>query len=171
MNSIKLNIKDFFKSIKSEFNLFSDLVKVRDDLKIKYNNDLLKINLKKEKLWTQMDFSKWELNESEKIDRSLLSKDKNYAFKRMFSKDTNILNNLHNKLGYYNKMIIDELKRMVTSHVRRFGEEIKLFSDEFYPSLTDVKSFLFLIQIFFIILLIRGLMFGLIWLRIFDVLV
>ena len=67
MNSIKLHIKDFFKSIKSEFNLFSDLVRKRDDLKIKYNNDLLKINLKKEKLWTQMDFSKWELNESEKI--------------------------------------------------------------------------------------------------------
>ena len=144
MNSIKLHIKDFFKSIKNEFNLFSDLVKKRDDLKIKYNNELLKINLKKEKLWTQMDFSKWELNESEKIDRSLLSKDKNYAFKRMFSKDTNILNNLHNKLGYYNKMIIDELKRMVSSHVKRFSEEIKLFSDEFYPSLTDVKFFYFL---------------------------
>ena len=143
MNSIKLHIKDFFKSIKSEFNLFSDLVRKRDDLKIKYNNELLKINLKKEKLWTQMDFSKWELNESEKIDRSLLSKDKNYAFKRMFSKDTNILNNLHNKLGYYNKMIIDELKRMVSSHVKRFSEEIKLFSDEFYPSLTDVKFFIF----------------------------
>ncbi len=131
-------IKDFFKNIRNEFGIFSDLVKARDEIKSKYNSELLKLNLKKEKLWTGMDISKWELNESERIDRSLLTKDKNYAFNKMFSKETTNLNNLHNKLGYYNKILIDELKRMIHSHIGRYVTEISGFSEEFYPTLTDV---------------------------------
>jgi len=135
---MKTYIKNFFKDIRSEFGVFSDLVKSRDKIKTKYNSELLKLNLKKEKLWTGMDLSKWELNDSEIIERSLLTKDKNYAFNKMCFKETNILNNLHNKLGYHNKILIDELKRMIHSHLGRYVKEMTSFSEEFYPTLTDV---------------------------------
>lgn len=135
---MKTYIKDFFKSIRNEFGVFSDLVKSRDEIKTKYNAELLKLNLKKERLWTGMEISKWELNDSEKIDKSLLTKDKNYAFNKMCFKETNMLNNLHNKLGYYNKMLIDELKRLIHSHIVRYMKEMSTFSEDFYPTLTDV---------------------------------
>jgi len=136
---MKTYIKDFFKNIRSEFAVFSDIVKFRDDIKQKYNAELLRLNYKKEKLWNGMETSKWELNESDKIDRGLLIKDKNYAFVKMCFKETNILNNLQNKLGFYNKMLIYELKRMIQSHIFRYTKEISLFSEEFYPTLTDVN--------------------------------
>lgn len=137
---MKTYIKDFFKNIRGEFCSFTELVKSRDEIKNKYNSELLKLNLKKEKLWTGMEFSKWEMNESEKIDKSLLSKDKNYAFNKMCFKETNTLNNIHNKLGFYNKMLIDELKRMIHSHIGRYTKEMSTFSEEFYPTLTDVNK-------------------------------
>lgn len=140
---MKTYIKDFFKNIKNEFGIFSDLVKSRDEIKTKYNAELLKLNLKKEKLWTGIEISKWELNESERIDRSLLTRDKNYAFNKMCFKETNVLNNLHNKLGYYNKMLIDELKRMIHSHIGRYVKDMADFSEEFYPTLTDVNFYFF----------------------------
>jgi hypothetical protein len=137
---MKTNIKDFFKNIRNEYCVYSDLVKNREEIKSKHSSELLKLNVKKEKLWTGKDFSKWELNENEKVDKSLLNKDRTYAFSRMFHKETSYLNNLNNKLGYYNKMVIDELRRLINSHVTRYTEQIKNFSEEFYPSLTDVKK-------------------------------
>ncbi len=140
---MKSYIKDFFKNIRNEYCVFNDIVKMREEMKIKHNSELLKLNCKKEKLWANMDFSKWEMNENEKIDRNVLMKDKNIAFKKMCFKETNLLNNSHNKLGYYNKMVIDELKRMIHSHITRYIQEMKLFSEEFYPTLTDVKYFFY----------------------------
>lgn len=138
---MKSYIKDFFKGIRNEFTVFNDLVKERDEVKQKYNSEHMKLNVKKEKLWTNMDFTKWDMNENDKIEKYLLSKDKAYAFKKMCFKETNLLNNVHNKLGYYNKMVIDELKRMISCHVKRYTQEMKNFSDDFYPTLTDVKKF------------------------------
>ncbi len=139
LNHMKTNIKDFFKKIRNEYCVYNDLVKNRDEIKTKYSAELQKLNVKKEKLWTGKDFSKWELNENEKVDKSLLNKDRYYAFSRMFYKETSYLNNVNNKLGYYNKMVIDELRRLILSHVMRYSEQIKNFSEEFYPTLTDVK--------------------------------
>jgi len=138
---MKTYIKDFFKNIRNEFCVFTDIVKVRDEIKSKYNLELLKLNVKKERLWASMEISKWEINEAEKIDKTNLIKDKNFAFSKMCFKETNNLNNLHNKLGYYNKKLIDELKNLIKSHIHRYTQEISSFSEEFYPSLTDVKIF------------------------------
>ena len=138
---MKTNIKDFFKNVKNEYCVYNDLVKSRDEIKTKYSSDLQKLNVKKEKLWTGKDFSKWELNENEKIDKSLLLKDRNYAFGKMYSKETSHLNNVNNKLAYYNKMVIDELRRLINLHVTRYSDQIRNFSEDFYPTLTDVKIF------------------------------
>jgi hypothetical protein len=137
----KHNIKDFFKYVNMESNSYKELIRAREDVKFRYNNELLKLNLKKEKLWTQMDLSKWEMNEDEKIDKSLLTKDKNYAFKKMCNKETNIVNNLHNRLGFVNKMNMDELRRFINNHSVRYNKNIKDFIENFYPTLTDVRNY------------------------------
>ena len=138
-NIVKDKIKDFFKFVRMENSSFIENVKIRDELKTKYNFELLKLNYKKEKLWTQMDINKWEINEEiEKIDKSLLTKDKNYAFSRMCFRETYQLENLHKKLGYHNKILMNELRRMVNNHCARFKDNMKSFLDMFYPTLSDV---------------------------------
>lgn len=118
---------------------YMELIKNREDVRGKYNSELLKLNLKKEKLWTGMDISKWDLNEDslEKIDRSMLVKDKNYAFKKMCYRETNTVTNLHKKLGYINKMNMEELRRMIYMHISRYKKNFKMFVENFYPTLTD----------------------------------
>lgn len=116
---------------------YKELIKTREDIKAKYNSELLKLNLKKEKLWTSMNYSNWEMNEDEKIEKSQLVKDKNYAFKKMCYKETNSLNNLHKKLGYVNKMNMDELRRLISNHCVRYRDNMKEFVENFYPTLTD----------------------------------
>jgi hypothetical protein len=116
---------------------YKELIKTREDIKARYNNELLKLNLKKEKLWTNMNYSSWEMNEEEKIDKSQLLKDKNYAFKKMCYKETNSLINLHKKLGYVNKMNMNELRRLISNHCVRYKNNMKEFVENFYPTLTD----------------------------------
>jgi hypothetical protein len=142
---MKHNIKDFFKYIKMENSSYSELIKTREDYKSKYNSELLRLNVKKEKLWTQMDITKWDINEDiEKIDRSSLTRDKNYAFKKMCYKETMSLNNLHKRLGFVNKMNLDELRRLININCGRYTKNFKEFVESFYPSLTDVSIFIFI---------------------------
>ncbi len=138
--TIKQNIKDFFKYINSENTCYKELIKVRSDIKAKYNSELYKLNLKKEKLWNHMDTTKWEIGD-EKVDKLLLVKDKNYAFKKMCSKETSNLNNLHMRLGFVNKMNMDELRMQIGNHSNMYKKNMQEFCQEFYPSLTDVSIY------------------------------
>ena len=139
---VQSKVRDFFKYVKMENSSFGEILKSREEMKAKYNFELIKLNYKKEKLWTQMDLSKWEINDDlEIIDKGSLTKDKNFAFQKMCYNDTNQLNNLHKKLGFYNKSIMNELKRFVNNHCGRYKENMRSFLDEFYPTLSDVNLF------------------------------
>lgn len=112
-------------------------------MKSRYNSELLKLNLKKERLWTQSDMTKWEMDEdNEKIDKNMLLKDKNMAFRKMCHKETVLLGNYHKRLGFYNRQCIEELKNVVENQSTRFRTNTQKFVDIFYPSLTDVKLLL-----------------------------
>ena len=72
------------------------MLKNRGELREKYVNALLKLNIRKEKAWSIGDVSKWNLSEEDekKLDRSSIIKDKISAFKIMFPKESIIVNNL-----------------------------------------------------------------------------
>ena len=91
-----------------------ELLKGRENAKLKYKQEKDKLLNKKEKLWKLMDFTKWEIiDEGGKIDSTKLLRDKVYAFQNMCTLDNKSLDNIHKQLGYANKMTIDELKRMM----------------------------------------------------------
>ena len=121
-----------------ENNAYHDIIREREELKSKYNTELLKLNTKKEKLWTQMDITKFDLDQQGNIDMNKIIKDKTYAFKNMCYKETQTLAQLHNRLGYINKMCMNELKRMINSQCVRYRNNFKTFTEAYYPSLTDV---------------------------------
>lgn len=117
---------------------YSELIQSREVVKVRYVAEEARVSGKKERLWQSMDISKWEImDEFNKIDKVMLCRDKNYALKNMCTKDTQALENLHQILGYANKSNMEELKKMIEANAVRFGDNMKAFAEEFYPSLTD----------------------------------
>jgi len=144
---IKIKIKDFFKFQKMEGVAYSELIYSREVLKNKYLNENTKLMNKKEKLYSTMDISKWEIIEdfNHTVDKNLLLKDKNYALSKICTRESQNVENYRKQFGYSNKMNMEELKRIIALNVKRFTQNIKSFSEEFYPTLTDainVWSFL-----------------------------
>ena len=135
---IKNRIKDFFKYVQMEGIAYEELVRSREELKNKYLSELKRLQLKKEKLWTLMDYKKWEIvDDFNNIDHILLMKDKVYAFSKMCGNETENVESLHKQLGYANKNNFEELKKMINRNRFNFIKNIKDFTEEFYPSLND----------------------------------
>ena len=135
---IKENIKDFFKLQKMENYAFIELIDNREQIRQKYNSEKTKLNAKKEKLYKLMDFNKWEIEDNYgQVDRALLFRDKNYAFEKMCTRETQALENIHKILGYANYMNTEQLKKMIDFNSKKFVEITKDFANKFYPSLND----------------------------------
>jgi len=135
---IRKRVKDFFKYVKMEGEAYLELFTKREEIQNKFTNDSKKLQAKKDKLWAQMDISKWEILEDfGRIDRVLLVRDKIYGCSKMCTTETNNLNNLQKKLGYVNKCSIDELKKLVNKYKNTFVDNIKLFSGDLYPIIND----------------------------------
>ena len=138
---IKRRVKDFYKYVKMEGEAYLELYIKRDDIQNKFTTEYKRLQTKKDKLWAQMDISKWEILEDfGKIDRVLLVRDKIYGCSKMWTNETNNLNNLQKKLGYVNKCSIDELKRLVNKYKNSFVDNIKAFSGDLYPIINDALN-------------------------------
>ena len=135
---IKENIKDFFKLQKMENLAFIELIDSRETIRQKYVGEKTKLDAKKEKLYKIMDFNKWEIEDNfGQVDRALLFRDKNYAFDKMCTRETQALENIHKMLGYANFMNCDQLKKIIEYNSKKFVEVTKDFANKFYPSLND----------------------------------
>ena len=136
---IKDNIKDFFKYINLESKSYINLINKREELKIKYTNELNKLNSKKEKIYSTNDINKFELNPNDKtinVQRCLM--DKAYAFQHICYKDNLNLKLIFNQLGYTNKKNIDELKKIIKTYGIRFVDNFKSLDEKFYPTINDL---------------------------------
>ena len=138
---IRRRVKDFYKYVRMEGEAYLELFIKRDEIQNKFNGENKRLQAKKDKLWAQMDISKWEILEDfGRIDRVLLVRDKVYGCSKMCTTETNNLNNLHKKLGYVNKCCIDELKRLVNKYKNSFVDNIKAFSGDLYPIINDALN-------------------------------
>ena len=100
-----------------------------------------KLNAKKEKLWAGGDSTKWDIiDHYNNIDRLRLMTDKMYAFTKMCTQETNHLANLGNTLGFYNRRNMQELKKLMKNNCNKYMEDLKEFTDNFYPTLTDALT-------------------------------
>ena len=135
---IKTHIKDFFYYVKMEGNSYKELIESREEIKNKYIYENNKLNNKKEKLWSLMDITKWEITEDiENIDRVSLMNDKIYAFSKMCTQETKIFENLRKQFGYCNKCSVDEFKKLINRYRETFINNLKNFSEKLYPNLGD----------------------------------
>ena len=147
--TVKNNIKEFFKFRKMEGTSYSELISRRDEARDKYLAYKNKLTSKKEKYWAAKDINKWEIEEDmEKIDKAKITQDKEYAFSKMCTKESLLLNAYQNQLGYCNKTNIDELKNMIKMNCQKFIENDSKFCSEFYPTLTDALNVYSTFQMF-----------------------
>lgn len=136
--TIKVHFKDFFKFMKVNGSSYAEMIKHREELNLKFIDENLKLQAKKEKLWIGLDVSKWEIvDEFNKVNKDILTKDREYAMSQMCTKETRIMDNMKKMLGYTNRMCLVELKKMVDTNANKFMDNVKTFSEKFYPSLTD----------------------------------
>jgi len=135
---IKEEIKHFFKRQKKENLIFIDLIDSREQLRQKYFTEKNKLDNKKEKLYKIQDFTKWEIEENfAQIDHARLLRDKNYAFEKMCTKETQSLENIRKQLGYANYMNVMQLQMIIDKNEKKLVEVMKEFANKFYPSLND----------------------------------
>ena len=135
---IKNNIKDFYKYINMETESFNELFLERDIIKNKYDYEHNRLISKKENLWENGDITKYEiLDEYNSVDNLLLLRDKKYAFNKMCTRETQIENNLHKQLNYTNWMYTEELNRINNINAKKFVDNVKIFSEQIYPTLND----------------------------------
>ena len=136
---VKNQIKDFFKFINLEGQAYSNLIIRRQDLKMKYIEDLGNLNYKKDRIFNAKDPNKFELNPNDKtIDINKLLNDKKYAFENICYQESKELQGLSYQLGYANKMNIYELKKLIKDYDKRFISNLKKFDEEFYPTINDL---------------------------------
>ena len=62
--------------------------------------------------------------------------EKNYVRNQIAAKKSSYVNKV--AVNEREEILIDELKRLINSHVKRYIEQIKKFSNELYPTLTEV---------------------------------
>ena len=135
---IKNNIKDFYKYINMESVSFDELLEGREIIKNLYLNEHMRLTLKKEKLWENGDVTKYEiLDEYNSVDNLILLRDKQYAFNKMCTRETQIENNLHKQFNYCNWMNNEELKNLINRNAEKFIENVKDFCEKIYPTLND----------------------------------
>ena len=119
---------------------YQELIQKREEKRDIYNKEFSDLIKKKEKLWTGMDISKWELPQFEYIDQALLVRDKLYAFSKMCATETTNVNYLYNDLGFANYNINNQLTKLIKVNRKRFLNNIKEFSTEFYVTLNDLLT-------------------------------
>ena len=159
-NLFKFYIKDFFKYQSKENSSFEELINSRKEIKFNYESNLQKLIKKKEKLWATNDISKWEIDDfnnnfnnnsndfnnnfnnnfnfnNNNINQMLLFRDKNFAFSKMCTKETFLVENYHKQLNYANYMNNEELKWLINQNCVKFLDNIKEFTDKFYATLND----------------------------------
>ena len=134
---IKDVTKKFFKDVKDKCGALIENYEKVQNLQDEYLNNKNKLMAKKEMLWKQMDITKWDIAQGEILDNQKLFTDKLYAQDKMCFKETFELNIQKNLLGYYFYHTDINFKKLIKNLNVAFLSNIKEFSNQIYPSLTD----------------------------------
>jgi hypothetical protein len=117
---------------------FIELIEQQEQAKIAYFNNKEVLNAKKENLWKLNDINKWEMNElGDTIDTQRLFKDKSYAFSKMCYKETDVLNKLYAKLGYFYYYNNEQFTHITETFDTQIQNMMKVFTTEIGATVTD----------------------------------
>jgi sorting nexin-7/30/sorting nexin-8 len=137
---IRNKLLEYFKYIKNKGLSLIELLKKQNEIQNEYNKIKDDLINKKESYWKKMDITKWEMNPMAQIDSALLFRDKNYAFSKMCFQETLIVNNKGDLLGYYYRNNVLNIKDVINNITKFSLDNLKGFSKEIEPTVTDVLN-------------------------------
>ena len=137
MDLVNNNIRYFFKYIAMENIAFNEIIQERIQKKEEYTKENNKLILIKEDLWNKKDINKWNITNYDNLDRFELIKNKEYAFSKMCTIETQRVNNLKYKFNFMNKSHREQFDLIINIDKERFINNIKEFTKEFYITLND----------------------------------
>ena len=135
INIININIREYFRYMKNEFHMLSDLAAKVENYKDKYYKAFEKLNEDKEKLFKEQDVTSWGLNENDLKHKDVFLKNKELAFSRMMPEESNNVLDTRNIYGAYLNSLIDEYERIRLLNGKKNKENtikiLRLFNDDF----------------------------------------
>ena len=135
---INEHIKPFFRKMNMVTSPFIELIEQQEQAKVAYNNNKEVLDAKKENLWKLNDINKWEMNElGDTIDTQRLFKDKAYALSKMCYKETDVLNKLYAKLGYFYYYNNEQFTHITETFDTQIQNVMKVFTAEIGATVTD----------------------------------
>ena len=137
---IKDVVNGFFKDVKGKCQSLSEFISIQENMKDDYLMRTSKLNLKKESLWNQMDIKKWELNQMENIDMTLIYRDKKYAMEKMCYKETNDLKNIRGFIQFYLYQNYVNFKMLFQEFEKSYVDNLQDFCNQIQPNITDGVS-------------------------------
>ena len=140
---IKEKIREFFKYQKMENLSYVELIEGRNEIKDIYLVAKRKLDDKKTKLYSYNDINKWEIEENyNNINFDLIYRDKNYAWEKMCTKETQALELIRQQFGYANHMNFSQLRKIINRNAKIFVENLKDFANTFYRGVSDGNCWL-----------------------------
>ena len=106
--NINLEIREYFKFVKLEYNSIKELYDKYDYQRNLYYNSKEKLLNRKEKLFKENDITQWDLPNEENID----VKDKDKVFSKMLPNETSQVHSIKLCLFYYATSLKNEFERL-----------------------------------------------------------
>ena len=148
-NVIEINLKEYFKYIKNNYRSMKELIHITDNFKSTFYKSFKNLKTKKEELFKKQEFTKWDFDPKENIDRNTISTDKNLALEKMLHKETAQVNNQKVIYGFYLNRIISEHDRMkIINANKHYLITMNIFeimtnnTSDFMASLADNTAFM-----------------------------
>lgn len=148
-NVIEINLKEYFKYIKNNYRSMKELIHITDNFKSTFYKSFKNLKTKKEELFKKQEFTKWDFDPKENIDRNTISIDKNLALEKMLYKETAQVNNQKVIYGFYLNRIISEHDRMkIINANKHYLITMNIFeimtnnTSDFMASLADNTAFM-----------------------------
>ena len=134
---INVNIREYFRYVKNEFNglkEMSDKVQTSKNTYTKFNEKLIKM---KESLYEKRDPEQWQLKDEDKKNMLSLINNKELAFSKMLPQDTLKLYEYRDFYGCMLNSLIEEFERIRKINAKRHKEKTTKFVRELSSELTN----------------------------------
>ncbi|MCQ2820670.1 MAG: hypothetical protein MJ252_25675 [archaeon] len=135
---INIDLKEYFRYVKNEFISMKDLIGKVENSKAIYKKAEEKLIWRKDELFRRQDISKWDLDNSEVINKMKLLQDKEYAYSKMIPKETAATILTKYTYGFYLNRIIEEYERIRVLNGKRHSQKVSLYCKKNTDIITDL---------------------------------
>ena len=138
MKVININIREYFRYVKNEFNGLKEMSDRVQTSKNTYTKLKEKLQKTKETLFEKGDVDTWQLKEEDKQNVNSLLQNKELAFSKMLPQDTLKVEDSKNFYGCLLNSLISEFERIRSINSKRHKDNTTKFARELSSEITNL---------------------------------